>query len=135
VNKTNRIIILTNLVLSFIVVIMIIKGLHRIAYTHTIVKFQTGNRLGGSILTIQSNNTFIYETFLDISPNYILRGTWNRLNDTIMLNGSKCFRYDGLIKESQKCIEFVNAKFLIYDDSIVHVSGKSSIINMRKYVE
>jgi hypothetical protein len=134
--KTNRLFIILNLALSFIVVIMIMKGLQHIANTQTIAKYHTGDGLGGSILTIQSNKTFIFEAYLDILPNTILRGTWTKLNDTIALNGSRCYNNDnGLIKEKQYCLEFENAKFIMYSDSLVYVSGKSSITNMSKWIE
>lgn len=135
-NKRIKILVtLTSLILSFVIVIMIIKGINHIAYTSVIAEYGSGDGLGGSYLIIQSNNTFIYKTYLDIRPTDIVRGTWTRSNDTMQFNGSRCF-YD-INKQTKdtiekRCIVFENAKLKMYRDSIVYISGKSSIYFMKR---
>lgn len=121
------IILIANLILAFTIIVMLTKALNHIENTHIIAEYHNGDGLGGTNLIIQSNNTFIYTTYSDILPNSTLRGTWTKSNDTIVLNGSKCFNYINSFGDNKReCIEFNNAKFKMYIDSIVYISGKSN---------
>ena len=113
-------IIVVNLILFLIIVILIIKGINHISTVYVIDTYRnnTSDQLGGTELILQSNNTFIYQTWLDIEPNYVLRGKWEKTNDTIILNGHKCFKELDFLKDTI-CYTFMNAKFKMYPDSLV----------------
>jgi len=124
----NGIVILINLILSFIIVLRIIKGLHHISSSNVVkvYKNQTIDELGGEELILQSNHTFIYKTWLDIAPDNVMRGKWGQSNDTIVLNGYKCFKRSSFLKDTI-CYTFKDARFRMYHDSLVFISGESRI--------
>jgi hypothetical protein len=114
----------------------LVRELGSISRVETIAKYTTGDYFGGSTLLIKGDNTFFYSRGTDCCPGPEVLGFWNKLNDTLVLNSEKECTY---VRDSndfkwveEDCIKFKNAKFILYPDSIVFISGISDINNSMK---
>jgi hypothetical protein len=134
-NKLKIFYIISILCLSLFIVIKLIIGLNHIANTNVVAIYDDDCLLVGSTLIIQNNNTFIFEAWNDLGINTYIRGEWTKLEDTLQLNGKKCFPKIDAKKEDIiqiQGIEFVDVKMKIKNDSLIYISGESAISNMKR---
>jgi len=130
---------LITLSLAFTVTIMLIIALNHIADVYVVKKYRWHIGECWSSLTLQSDKSFIYNDYSgSFVPGITMRGIWNKSNDTLELNGRKeIVFYENNMRDTfffNKVI-FNHARFKVYHDSIIHLSGESSHIHSMETVD
>lgn len=120
--------------------VLVLDKITSIPDVDTIARYYTGDGFGGTYLEIRSDGSFFYNRWLDSYPGPRTNGIWRKSNDTIELNAKRNCIYMRDSADSRwierDCITFKNAKFKLYPDSIVYISGISDFttyMNLEKF--
>jgi len=119
--------ILSILSMGFIITISIILLINRIENTWDVKEFTNKDENGwGEKIVLQNNKYFrFYSSGMEYYSEY-KGGKWDLKGDTLILNGTGKVKSDfnGKVIDFP---EFKNAKYKIYDDSIVLIKGQDCI--------